>query len=173
MLKPQDDCTSNPGGSRDIYMPRSLRLLFGWSLLALLIGAPWSCARYRQQCFRNFRIVREGTLYRSGQMNLTGLQRTIQEYGIRTIVNLRDGDTPEDQAEEAYCGRAGINFHRLRHLPWWASDGTVPGQENVDKFRAIVSDKSNWPILVHCFAGNHRTGADVRHLPHGLRWLDQ
>ena len=73
-------------GIENFIMPRSLRLLFGWSLLALLIGAPWTYARYRQQWFRNFRIVREGTLYRSGQMTLAGLQRTIQEYSFALLL---------------------------------------------------------------------------------------
>src|SRR5438067_13560032 len=91
---------------RDITMPRPLRLLFGWSLLALLIGAPWSYARYRQQCFRNFRIVREGTLYRSGQMNLAGLQRTIQEHNIRTSGPVRAGHTQQPEGERDSSGDA-------------------------------------------------------------------
>src|SRR5262245_25466 len=139
-------------------MSRPVRLLIGWSLVALMAGAPWAYARFRHQACRNFHVVHEGRLYRSGQMTLAGLQHTIRDYSIRTVVNLRDGENDDDRAEEAYCEKAGVNFHRLPHLPWWASDGTVPAQENIDKLRAIVTDSKNWPVLVHCLAGNHRTG---------------
>jgi hypothetical protein len=35
----------------------------------------------------------------------------------------------------------------------------VPVEEGVRKFRAVLNDERNYPVLVHCFAGIHRTGA--------------
>lgn len=151
---------ANPAGGRGPNtMPRPLPRLFGWSLAALVVLAPLAYKSYREQCYRNFHVVREGVLYRSGQLNLAGFQRVVREYGIRTVINLRDGDSAADQVEEAYCQRIGINFHRMPPLAWSATDGSVPAQANVDRFRALLADQKNWPILVHCFAGNHRTGA--------------
>jgi tyrosine-protein phosphatase SIW14 len=42
----------------------------------------------------------------------------------------------------------------------WGPDekGTIPADENVAKFLEIMDCKENQPVLVHCFAGIHRTG---------------
>ena len=36
---------------------------------------------------------------------------------------------------------------------------SVPAEQGVQAFREIMTDPSNFPVLVHCFAGIHRTGA--------------
>jgi len=48
---------------------------------------------------------------------------------------------------------------RLPPLNWWAIDGSVPAEVNVRKFLEIMDDPNNYPVLIHCFAGSHRTGA--------------
>ena len=72
--------------------------------LAILIGGPVGYAAYRNANFRNFRVVEPGVLYRSGQLSQAGLERVIHDFGIRTIVTLRDpvvsGKEP-DWGEEA------------------------------------------------------------------------
>jgi tyrosine-protein phosphatase SIW14 len=35
----------------------------------------------------------------------------------------------------------------------------VPAEEGLRAFRAVMDDSANYPVLVHCFAGVHRTGA--------------
>ena len=55
-------------------MPQSLRVVFGLSIAALLIGGPLWYFSYHGHCFRNFRVVEEGVLYRSGQLNVAGLK---------------------------------------------------------------------------------------------------
>ncbi len=49
----------------------------------------------------------------------------------------------------------------MRILPnqWGDVGGSVPVEEGVRKFRAVMNDPHNYPVLVHCFAGIHRTGA--------------
>src|SRR5207237_1241596 len=54
---------------------------------------------------------------------------------------------------------AGPNDYRIPPRPWWASDGSVPAEKGVKVFREVMSDPANYPVLVHCFAGIHRTGA--------------
>ncbi|HYV39841.1 MAG TPA: tyrosine-protein phosphatase, partial [Gemmataceae bacterium] len=44
-------------------------------------------------------------------------------------------------------------------LGWDAPDGSVPNEVSVIKFREIMSNPANYPVLVHCLAGKHRTGA--------------
>lgn len=144
-------------------MPRSLAYLFGLAIGGLLIGGPLTYRHYLNKNYRNFHTVRTGVLYRSGQLSRKGLKRVIHDYGIRTVISLRDSDDPSqpppDRAEEAYCRTEGINHYRLPPRLWWAPPGEeVPGDQNIRTFLAVLDNPANYPILVHCFAGCHRTG---------------
>ena len=37
--------------------------------------------------------------------------------------------------------------------------GNAPVDDGVDRFLAVMRDPKNYPVLIHCFAGIHRTGA--------------
>ncbi len=144
-------------------MPRWLQYVFAACIAALLVGGPCAYARYRHHTLRNFHVVREGVLYRSGQLSLDGLKRVIHDHRIRTVVTLRyaqnPDDLPPDWEEEEYCRKEEINYFRLPQKPWEGPGGTVPNEVNVVKFREIMNDPANYPVLVHCLAGKHRTGA--------------
>ncbi len=144
-------------------MPRFVQYLFTILIAAMLAGGPLVYAYYRQANGRNFRMVREGVLYRSGQMSLAGLQNAVHDYGIKTVVTLRDAyypnDPPPDLAEEEFCKNANIKYCRISPRKWWAPDGSVPAEKGVRIFRRIMDDPKNYPVLIHCFAGVHRTGA--------------
>jgi protein tyrosine/serine phosphatase len=130
------------------------------TVLALIVG-PVVYAFHEEKQTLNLRVVRDGVLYRSAQMTPHGLKRVIHDYGIRTVVSLRDEDRPDDLAEEAYCRKEEVNFYRLPPRHWEAINGPPEVEPNVCKWRDIISDPDNYPILVHCFAGIHRTGAYV------------
>jgi tyrosine-protein phosphatase SIW14 len=141
-------------------MPHSLRLAFGLSIVGLLIGGPLWYSSYHNRCFRNFRVVYEGVLYRSAQLSLAGLKRLIHDYRIKTVVSLRDGEKTNDMEEEKYLAQeTDLNFVRIPPRAWWASDGSVPAEIGLAEFRAVMENAANYPVLVHCFAGIHRTGA--------------
>ena len=140
-------------------MWRRLRVGLGVVVVLLLIAGPAVLAVHDQNQMRNFRVVREGVLYRSGQMTRAGLERAVHDYGIRTVVCLRDGLTAVDQAEEKFCTAEGVQFIRIPPSGWGDVGGVVPAEEGVRKFRALLADPRNHPVLVHCFAGIHRTGA--------------
>jgi len=129
-----------------------------------LIAGPVAFAHYRQNQTRNFRVVRAGVLYRSGQMSVSGLDRLVNDYGIRTVVSLRDsyvpGGTPPDLKEEEYCRKMDILHVRIAPRAWESpTGGPAPVEEGVRRFLEVMADPSNYPVLVHCFAGIHRTGA--------------
>jgi protein tyrosine/serine phosphatase len=133
--------------------------LVGAAITLALVAGPVLYAFRAQAQMRNFRVVREGVLYRSGQMSLDGLKRAIHDHGIRTVVSLRDAVTPTDQAEEALCAKEEITFVRLLPQSWDNAEGPAPVEDNVRRFLEVIDDPDNYPILVHCFAGIHRTGA--------------
>jgi len=144
-------------------MPRAIQILLGLFLCAGLVAAPWSYAHYRNVQLRNFHVVEEGVLYRSAQLPLDGLKRIIHDYGIKTVITLRDAhpgkEGPPDRHEETYCLKEDIQYIRIPPRDWWAPDGSTPAEEGVQQFLDLMKDKRNYPVLVHCFAGVHRTGA--------------
>jgi protein tyrosine/serine phosphatase len=135
--------------------------LLGVATTLALIAGPVLYAFHQEKQMPNFRVVREGVLYRSAQPTVAGLKRAVHDYGIRSVVSLRDGDRSNDLAEEEFCRKEEINFFRLPPRHWDNTNGPAEVEPNVSKFRDIISDPDNYPILVHCFAGVHRTGAYV------------
>lgn len=145
-------------------MRRSLRYLPAVLVAASVIGGPLAYSLARERHLKNFRVVDEGVLYRSGQLSPAGLERVVHDYGIRTVVSFRDTEegkaaTPPDQWEEATCARLGVNYVRMP-LRYWSRDetGVVPAEENVAQFLKLMDDPKNYPVLAHCFRGVHRTG---------------
>jgi len=142
----------------------SLRYALGFALVAFIVGAPIAYSRYRQANYRNFRVVEEGKLYRSGQMSLSALKRTIEEYRIKTVISLRyadnEGERPPDWREEEFCKAQGIRYVRIRPREWHdLGEGFIPADQPVRQFLSVMDDKDTYPALIHCFAGMHRTGA--------------
>lgn len=144
-------------------MPRIIRFLFALAILALLIGAPIAYAWYWQNQIRNLRVVRDGVLYRSGQMTPFGLKQVVQDYHIKTVISLRHatrpGDPPPDLQEEEFCKKEGIRYIRIFPRSWESSDGAAPAEDGIRTFCEIMANPANHPVLIHCFAGIHRTGA--------------
>jgi tyrosine-protein phosphatase SIW14 len=142
---------------------RQLLTAGGIGTVLLLIAGPVAYAVHQENEMRNFHTVKPGVLYRSGQMTLAGLKRAVHDHGIKTVVTLRDSDPPgepaPDRGEEKWCRQNDIRHVRISPRPWWAPDGPPPVEEGVRTFREVMADPDNYPVLVHCFAGIHRTGA--------------
>jgi tyrosine-protein phosphatase SIW14 len=140
-----------------------LRWCFGLLTLGVIVGGPVGYAAYRSANYRSFRAVEPGVLYRSGQMSQSGLERVLTDYGIRTVITLRDpavsGKEP-DWGEEEFCQKRDVKYIRIAPQHWWSADGgPAPADAGVQTFLHVMDDAANRPVLIHCFAGVHRTGA--------------
>jgi tyrosine-protein phosphatase SIW14 len=141
-------------------MSRSLQLAFSLVVVTLLVGGPLWYKREHERHFRNFRVVHEGVLYRSAQLDLDGLKRLVHDYGIKTIISLREGDAAADQQEAEWAAKVSINHVRIPPRLWAPEDdGAVPAEQGLATFRQVMNNPANHPVLIHCFAGIHRTGA--------------
>jgi tyrosine-protein phosphatase SIW14 len=144
-------------------MRARLRMILILAVLGVVIAGPLCYAVHRNTHMRNFAMVEEGVLYRSGQLTPDALDDVVRERNIRSLVTLRSsriiGRLPPDTWEESYCEAHGIKHYRIVPRMWGADEkGEVPAEQAVQEFLKVMDDPANYPILVHCFAGTHRTG---------------
>ena len=147
-----------------------LTLLLSLAAAALVVALPLVYADWRGREFRNLRVVEDGVLLRSGQMSPGGFERVCREYGVRTVISLREAsDDPKDrervEAEERFCKGHGIAWEPFEPKSWDVPPGGAepPIAENLRRFEELLADPQRCPrpVLVHCFAGIHRTGTHV------------
>lgn len=94
-------------------------------------------------------------LIRTPQPDGGDLEELHERFGVQTVVNLRGERPGEDWFEEERRGvaRIGALWAHLR-----TSGKSEPSPELVSAFLDLMQDPSNWPIVVHCQGGIHRTG---------------
>jgi tyrosine-protein phosphatase SIW14 len=140
-------------------MSRWLRFTLGVLLTLLLVCGPVAYGFYRQSQIRNLRVVEDGVLYRSGQMSLKGLKHAIHDLGIRTVISLRPGDSALEIEEENFCRGQELNYERIAPNQWRGGNGGARLQDAAKIFCRVMDDPANYPVLIHCYRGVHRTGA--------------
>lgn len=94
-------------------------------------------------------------VWRSGQPTEEGFKR-LTALGVKTIVNLRT----EYEEVRKYCPPSV----RYVHIP--IADANPPTDAQVNEVLAIVTDKRNWPVLLHCKQGEGRVGV----MTAAIRW---
>jgi tyrosine-protein phosphatase SIW14 len=139
------------------------KTILSLAVVAVVIAGPLAYAYHQNTHLRNFHVVEEGVLYRSGQLSPDALDRVVREHHIHTVISLRStrvvGRLPPDTWEEDYCAEHHLKHVRIVPRVWGADEeGDIPAEHAVQEFLQVTDDRANYPILVHCFAGIHRTG---------------
>jgi protein tyrosine/serine phosphatase len=112
---------------------------------------------YDMHINHNFETITEGKVYKSGVIPPDEIEDYVNEYKIKSIVDLRfpgTGDevnNPEIPTEltaekEAIAKIKGVNYFNN------GSD-QVPKPHNLDTFFKIMDDPKNYPVLIHCYHG--------------------
>lgn len=105
---------------------------------------------------RNWGIVVDGLLYRSGKYSARELRETVGRYGIRRVIDLRNQNPL--LAASTYK-RMDVEFETIQ----------LSEQEPLPAGILDVFD-GQAPTLIHCWKGAHRTGAWVAALRRRQGW---
>lgn len=103
---------------------------------------------------KNIHATIPGKVYRGAQLDGAGLRSLAEQYGIRTIVNLRGACYPQDwyieearTAQELGLALEDINF----------SAGRWPSHHEMRRLVEVL-DHAEPPLFLHCRHGADRTG---------------
>ncbi|KAF3991607.1 hypothetical protein FT663_01466 [Candidozyma haemuli var. vulneris] len=104
----------------------------------------------------------EKQLYRSGQPSVIN-QSFLQELNLKTIIWLASEEPAEEFLD--YCSRSNINIEFVGMIndynysninPWDSLD-----ERTIKNALELMCNKDNYPLLVCCGMGRHRTGAVI------------
>ncbi|MES2545967.1 MAG: dual specificity protein phosphatase family protein [Bacteroidota bacterium] len=115
---------------------------------------------YDMNINHNFETITEGKVYKSGVIPPDEIESYVKKYHIKSIVDLRMPGTndlvlnPEKPGELAAEKKAvakitGVNYYSN-------PSEQVPNEKNIAAFTKIMDDKSNYPVLIHCYHGTGR-----------------
>lgn len=144
-------------------------LVLGALLLLLMASVPYVYYRHKYSHSKRLRPVVAGEVYRSGCMTAEGLRDAIKKYQLKTIINLQeeamDPDLPASYfnsvtrtRESELCRSLGAKMEFV-FVDLVSPD--LVGKKRpltIDRFLEIMDNPANYPVLIHCKAGLHRTG---------------
>lgn len=127
-----------------------------WLLVVLSVAA--ACGAWlvhRHQKYKHFAVHEPGMVYRSAWVDADVFAELIEEYQIRTVVNLceRDEMTPEHWSGQRQAVEAA--GARLVTIPMPTSVSVTERQ--IGQHLDVMRDPDNYPLLVHCQHGVTRT----------------
>lgn len=108
----------------------------------------------------NFKPVTEGKVYKSGAIPIDQLPEYIEEYNIKSVIDLRfpgtddlvnNPEIPDELLAEkdAIAKIPGINYYNI-------GSEQIPEDETVERFLKVMDDSLNYPVLIHCHHGEGR-----------------
>lgn len=113
----------------------------------------------RQNVFpKNFGVVEEGRLYRSGQFSPAAFRKIHEQHRFRTVIDLGSYEEGSrgDRRNQLLADSVGIPRYRFDLI------GDATGNPNAyAQVLRIIKDPANQPVLVHCGAGSERTSCTV------------
>lgn len=108
----------------------------------------------------NFETITEGKVYKSGVIPPDEIESYVKKYNIKSIVDLRMPGTndlilnPEAPGELA-AEKAAVA--KIKGLNYYSNPSDqVPTNKNIEVFTKIMDDKTNYPVLIHCYHGTGR-----------------
>lgn len=145
-----------------------LRWVLGTGVAAVALAPPVALYRAQYVHAKRFREVEPGRLYRSGQMTAAGFRETVERFHIKTVVNLQHEEPDPLLAdhwlgkgkirESELCKQLSVNYKLLTPDLLGPNNTLDKEPPAVKEWLDLLDDETNYPILLHCKAGLHRTG---------------
>jgi protein tyrosine/serine phosphatase len=134
------------------WRPRRAVRIILWAALGLPAGLGLYLAGL--QLTGNIHTVEPGALYRSAQLGESALTDVIDDYHIRSVINLRGADPQASwyRSEIAVSRARGVLHY---DLPLSANNLVDPG--TLAKIAALLRQAPK-PVLIHCQSGADRSG---------------
>jgi protein tyrosine/serine phosphatase len=107
---------------------------------------------------RNFGVVDEGKVYRSGRLTPAATREIVQRHSVKTVIDFgayQPGSVQERIAQQT-AEALGVNRFRFS----LHGDGTGDPMQYVYALRLMAKPELQ-PVLIHCAAGAQRTSACV------------
>lgn len=136
-------------------MKKNKKILF-LSLLVIVIIVVGKYV-YDMNINHNFETITEGKVYKSGVIPPNEIESYVKKYKIKSIIDLRfpgtndlvnNPENPQELIDEIKAVRQIPNTNYFN-----VGTDQVPKQQNLDAFFKIMDDKSNYPVLIHCYHG--------------------
>jgi protein tyrosine/serine phosphatase len=131
--------------------------IVGAALVSVFVLAPPATARSHKSHehhasagdgpMRNFGVVWEHKLTRSGMPNEDSGWTWLRGQGVRSVVTFR---------RENDVDYANLGFRNTLHIP--LSKRIFPTESQAERFLSFIQDSANQPVHIHCEAGRDRTG---------------
>jgi protein tyrosine phosphatase (PTP) superfamily phosphohydrolase (DUF442 family) len=140
-----------PGDNANVKLRRTLQALsVAIALPIASFGAYCGALIYSG----NFHAVTDGVLYRSAQLSKSGFTASIQQYHIKSILNLRGAHPRQAWYDDEV---AAAQENGVTHYDFALSAKRFVGTEQAEQILALVRDAPK-PLLIHCQSGSDRTG---------------
>jgi protein-tyrosine phosphatase len=131
-------------------------------LAVLLIGGGiWFWEAVKDSIIpKNFGVVQEGRLYRSGLLSEALVKKVLLKYKIKVIIDLAANSSENSDRKSEEQAAAELGIERLTFQ--LNGDGTGDVNDYARAIAAIVqAEQEHKPVLVHCNAGLQRTGGVI------------
>ncbi len=135
-------------------MSTKKKIILAIAIVAVIIGA------YKiYDVYFNYRFmeISEGKVYKSGVIPPDEIAGFVEKYKIKSIIDLRGPITvdtinnPEKPKEILAEQKAAENIPNLNYYN--IPSQQVPSEETLKKFYAVMDNKENYPVLIHCYHG--------------------
>jgi protein tyrosine/serine phosphatase len=140
-----------PGDKTNVKLRRTLQVL--------VVAVALPVASFGGYCGAliysgNFHAVTEGVLYRSAQLSKERFAASINEYHIKSVLNLRGAHPHETWWEDEIMA---AQENGAVHYDIALSSKRFVGREQAEQILAVIRDAPK-PLLIHCRSGADRTG---------------
>jgi tyrosine-protein phosphatase SIW14 len=166
---PQSDFELVPLHAWKDAMPVWFRWGLGLTIVAMILAVPFIHFRATFAHSKRLREVTPARFYRCGQLTAAGFREAFERYGIRAVINLQHEATDPALPESYYrvqpsilesdiCQQYGVRYFQINVETVTRGQAEKEPVKVIDEYRAILDDPANYPVLLHCKAGLHRTG---------------